>query len=139
MTYIHQQYAGSEWIKKNVTTDTSELGRDVADFLGDLFKGIYHLNLTSLRKVAWNNPYFIRVTINQGLATYDFDELTRIVVLSHDRKIRVSVEPLARSYLSLLFHKRITREGSIMERMPFLDDHVAQIREEYLIKEKVTA
>lgn len=139
MTYLHQQYAGAEWIKQNITADTSELGRDVADFLGDLFRGIYHLNPTSLRKVDWKNPHFVRVTINKGLATFDFDELTRIVVLSHDRMIRVSVEPLARGYLSLLFHKRIAREGSIMERMPFLEDHVAQIREEYLIKEKVAA
>ena len=123
--------AGAEWVKSALkVADISPLGVEVADLLGDLFDGIYHLEEKALRRVKWSDPYIIEITIMAygSWATYDFDHLTRLVVLSHDRMIRASIQPCNFTHFKLMFHKRLTREGSIMERMPTMEDHVAQIR-----------
>ena len=72
------------------------------------------------------------------IATFDFNEMTRIVVLAHDACIRVEFGRSTRdaeyegmeyeeSYSRLILHKR-DREGSISQRHPTLEEHIALIR-----------
>ena len=126
-------YAGSEWIKRNVAKDIemSDLGIAVADLLGDCFLGIYHLNYTSLGKVEWDNQRWIEVTVRHIMATVDGDELTRLVVLSHDRLLRVEMRGIGPGYIRLSFNQRDTRKGTLMERVPMLEDHVKKLREHF--------
>lgn len=126
------QYAGSDWIRDSLKIDhMSPLGIAVADLLGDTFLGIYHLSTTSLRKVNWRDPRHIEATIGVSLSTYDSDELTRLIVLAHDRMIRVEIAGLAPRFLRLTFHQRKKREGSLYERMPELETHIETIRNHY--------
>jgi len=123
--------AGAEWVKSALkVADISPLGVEVADLLGDVFDGIYHIEGRALGRVDWSDSYCIVITLRAkgSWATYDFDLLTRLVVLSHDRMIRVSIDPCNFTHFKLMFHKRLTREGCMFERMPTLEDHVAQIR-----------
>ena len=126
-------YAGHDWIERSLKATCSELGKLAADVLGDAFLGIYHLNRTSLKKVDWNNEQQISVTFCGELATVDANELTRLVILCHDRMLRLSVQGAAPNYLRLVFHKRTVRKGGeFWQRCPKLDDHIQVIRDAYL-------
>lgn len=124
-------YAGANWIEKSLKKATSPLGRNVADLLGDVFQGIYHLSSTSLDKVKWDDPYCIEFTYYGELATFDFSHLTVLVVLAHDRMIRVCIRGIGPGYMRLMFHQRETRTGRMSERYPTIEDHVKIIREHY--------
>ena len=127
-------YSGADWIKESLMWEgeMSPLGEAVANFLGDLFRGIYHLDLKALRRVDWANNHHILFTLGwRCLSTVDFDELTVLVVLAHDRAIRVQIDAATHHYLRLMFHQR-TRGNNSMEQCPTLEDHIARIRDHYL-------
>jgi hypothetical protein len=58
------------------------------------------------------------------LASFDFNGLTRLCFMAHDRCIRVAVSP-AMKYLRIEIHKRARGETSNMLRHPDLDEAVA--------------
>ena len=130
------KYAGADWIEKSLkVANMSTLGKEVADLVGDLFRGIYHLPTVSLRKVDWENEACMSLNIDDAMATFDNDVLTRLVVLSHDRMIRVDMKACNFYYTKLLFSKRSTRgEGDTYTRMPTMEEHTGMIRTEYYIK-----
>jgi hypothetical protein len=114
-------HSGAEWIKENYKVKLSPLGVAVADLLGDLFGGIYHLETKYLKEVDWGNDHHIVVTLrHKSLATFDYDELTRLVFLCHDHAIRCSVDARANNMLELMFHQR-EREGGISKRHPTIE------------------
>ena len=129
------KYAGADWIEASLKIpNMSQLGKDVADLLGDLFFGIYHLPTVALRKVNWSDDDYIRITLSAPMATYDGDKLTRLVVLSHDRMLRVDLSPCNFQHLELLFHKRQYREGGgTYHRMPSMEKHLGFIRSSYSV------
>lgn len=95
------------------------------EMLCDLRRGPHHI----LGTVKPCNPSGIQVNERTGgLASFDFDELTRAIVMAHDRMIRFSVTPSGPGMLRLVLHKRHTREGQMSARHPTLEDHVASIR-----------
>lgn len=109
----------------------SRLGIAVALLLDDVWRGIYHLNRTSLSRVEWHNTHHVSVVVDPHLNTYDDDKLTALVVLTHDRMLRMSVEARAYRYLALVFHQRHQRSGSLFYRLPTMEDHMALIRRAY--------
>lgn len=128
-------YAGADWVKEMFHIEPSPLGSAVADLLGDLAFGIYHLNPRSLRKVEWADPYVIIFNLDHHtLANFDPDGLTRLVVLSHDRLLRVQVKGKAPSIVELMFHQRDVREGPMSHRLPTIETAVARIRADYVGK-----
>jgi len=130
----NSSFAGSNWIARQPFLKgkkMSSLGIAVADLLGDIARGIYHLNYTSLSKVDWTDSYHIMFSYYGDLATYDFESLTTLVVLSHDRMIRVSLEGLSPRYIRMRFHQRHKRDGDLWERLPTMEEHVSIIRKAY--------
>lgn len=129
---------GSDWIKAAYKCEMSEFGIRVADLLGKVFQGIYHLAGPALKRVDWSDNYRVELHLVESyasdLATYDFDLLTRLVVASHDQCIRISIAPHTFRCVKLLFHSRKRADGqlNISQRMPTLEDHAADIRERYL-------
>lgn len=126
-------YSGKEWVKSALKLDgMSPLGEAVADLLGDTFLGIYHLPSRSLQKIDWKNDHFISLVYHGGLASVDSNELTRLIVLAHDRMIRVEIDGAAPKYLRIAFHQRHNREGGdFWDRCPTLDSHIEKIRQHY--------
>lgn len=124
-------YAGSEWIQASLffkrDLKMSQIGRDVADLLGELVYGIYHLDPRALRRVDWTNPHHIEMVLPlHSLATADFDELTRLVFLAHHRAIRVEIQAATHRYFRLIFHQRERGIGTY--RHLSLDQAVAQFK-----------
>jgi hypothetical protein len=59
------------------------------------------------------------------LASFDFDGLTRLCFMAHDRCIRVAVSPAMR-YLRIEIHKRKRDGTSIMLRHPDIEEAVTR-------------
>lgn len=57
-------------------------------------------------------------------ATFDFNNLTRAVVMAHDRGIRFGIEPSRSGMLKLFLHKRREQEDG----HPALEDAIKTIR-----------
>ena len=133
-------FSGADWVEKEMYHGDKEfkissLGRSVADFLGELFLGIYHLDMGALHRVEWSNPFVITVSIGwKCWSTYDFDLLTRLVFLSHRMALRVELEPRKNHYVRLMFHRR-KRSGGFSERMPTLAQAVEMFESHVSIPE----
>lgn len=124
-------YAGSEWAAEQFEQTLSPLGISVADLLGDVFEGIYHLNAKALRRAEWTNAIHIEIEMHGELATWDADNLTALVILCHDRCLRLAIRGgEKRGSIRLCFSPR-TRDGNTYQRMPVLTDHVTIIRSRY--------
>jgi len=113
-------YAGSGWIESATKQKLSPLGIKVADLLGDLFLGIYHIE-REISKVNWSDPHCIEINIQQDFSTFDYDRLTRLVFLAHWYSVRVQMTACNFRYIKLMFHNR-KREGFIYERHPTLEE-----------------
>lgn len=109
----------------------SEVGRLAAEVLADTFKGLHHLDVEALRRVDWGNELYVTFNLaHKGMATVDYDELTTLVVLAHDRQLRAAVRGAGADVLQLIFHRRSKRKG-LMAGAPFapgLEEHVGEIR-----------
>lgn len=129
------QYAGADWLVKMLSRvhppcQPSEFGSRVADLLGDLYLGLYHLSETSLKTVDWDDVNYMELCVPNEMATFDGNLLTNLVILAHDRHIRVSVSGASNKYLRLAFHNR-QRIGSFTQRHPEMEEAINTCREHY--------
>jgi hypothetical protein len=128
------KFAGADWVKtemsyKNPGLVMSVLGTNVADFLGELFQGIYHLDPVALKKVDWENNSFIEVSIGwTNWSTVDYDNLSTLVFLAHHMALRVGIEASTHKYMKLIFHQR-SRSGKFYQKCPTLDEAVKTFKE----------
>lgn len=98
---------------------------ECAEMLADLFYGWHHIQgeiKQSGRGIKLNT------TASNWAATYDYDGLTRAVVMGHDRMIRFEFQPSGPRMMQLHLSKRHLRDGRMHERHPTLEDAVAAIR-----------
>lgn len=67
---------------------------------------------------------------NNEIATYDFNAMTRLVVMAHDLCVRVEVSAVSKHTLKVAIWKR-QREGAIYKRHPTLEQAVPLIRKQF--------
>lgn len=121
--------SGSNWLRQCHITNISPLGEQVADLLGDLFVGLYHLD--KAESVDWANDHHIEVRVAyKDWATFDSNLLTKLVFLAHDRCLRASISPRSAHAITLLFHQR-QRDGGIWDRHPTIEQALTMYREFY--------
>jgi hypothetical protein len=145
---LKMSYAGAAWLRKNLSYEKkprtlSRFGEAVADLLGFVWAGLYHMPHETITRADWSNERSIEIRIGDTLATWDFNELTRLVILSHDMGIRVQVGSCSNRTMSVFFSARDGRyaidvgergEGmSIATHMPTLEEHVAAVRQGYTV------
>lgn len=133
MTIETKKYAGADhqewrWQRDGITP--SPFGRQVADILGQVWRGIYHMDDRAIERADWANKHSIRVNIYGSLDTYDFDYLTRLVILCHDHCIRLEIIPSGPRGLGLCFSARTCRRGSVSRRHPTMETAIANCRAE---------
>jgi len=125
------RYAGSEWVAANLKLTLSPFAVKVANILGEIYRGIYHLETGALKKAEWTHPYRVRVAVpDDSLATFDFDGMTQLVFLAHDQCVRVQLDQSGPRQIGLVFSER-EREGGMSRRHPTLEDAVALHRERH--------
>lgn len=117
-----------EWIAEQMLERYPWASNDQLDCIGllfDLERGFHHFT-------ARVKPFGNGVEYNglaYGLATYDVDQLTRLVFLAHDRCIRVELGPSAPGRIKIILHRRHHREGGdIWFRHPTLEAAVSAWR-----------
>jgi hypothetical protein len=123
-------YEGADYIEQTLKIQMSPLGRTVADLLGQWAAGLYHLTTCSLKKVKWSDTDMIRITVPPTLlATVDPCGLTVLVVLCHDRCVRMEIRGKSSwGFVELRFWQR-KREGGFSERHPTIEAAIKDIRE----------
>jgi len=63
------KYAGADWlIKSYPDLNPSPLGLKVADILGMVWNGLYHLDSRIIKKTNWEDPYCISVLIHSSIS-----------------------------------------------------------------------
>lgn len=95
-------------------------------FFAHLFYGEHHIPRGGVKEFGdgWcvNRP--------GDIATYDYNELTRLVVMAHDCCIRASIMQGGPGQVKICIWER-KREGSMSLRHPILEDHIRDIRDKY--------
>lgn len=96
---------------------------DATDFFGKVFNGTHHI---PSRVRSWGYGWF--TWTHTPLATFDFNILTRLVVLAHDECVRVEICTHYFHGVKIILHKRQGREGAMSQRHPTLEDGIADAR-----------
>jgi hypothetical protein len=109
-------------------SEPSDAGLRVAQLL-DEWKGLHHFQERTLKKVNWSHDRCFTLKADRYggcgcLATFDFFDLTTLVFLAHDHCIRVEIEPCNFTCLTITFHPRPGRMGTIDQRHPGLQGAV---------------
>jgi len=122
----------AEWLEQSKKIIPSEFGKKVANILGYVWQGLYHIQTTSLKKVKWGDERYMEIIISQGLATWDRNDLTELIVLCHDECIRLEIRPCSPQHLKLCFHKRvpISEAGDMLicRGHPTIEEQINKIR-----------
>jgi hypothetical protein len=100
---------------------------EALDFFGVVFRGKHHIDaaLNSEGGVHWINRY----TGDMGLCTFDGNELTRLVLLAHERCIRVSVGPSGPRMIKITITGRDPSSETIMCGHPTIEQAIGSFRE----------
>ena len=70
-------------------------------------------------------------TYSHRLSTFDFNLLTTLVFLAHDRMIRIEIQSSGPRMVKICLHKRHAREGSMSQRHPTVETALAAHRERF--------
>ena len=90
---------------------------DGMDFFADFYFGAHHI---PSKVKPWGSGWC--VNHNGDLSTFDFDKLTRLVFLAHDRCVRVSIQQGGPGSVKIMIWQRYARTGSMSERHPTIDE-----------------
>lgn len=115
------------WVRQPETLN--EFQRKVCDIIGMVGGGIYNAPIAH-DKIDWDYGFggVSVVWSRGGLATFDYNELTALVFLCHEARIRCDVSPAGPRMQRISFWQR-KAEGGMATRHPNLDEAVAAFRE----------
>lgn len=100
---------------------------EAEEFFGMVFRGRHHIP-------SEVKPFGRGWKVNArfgALSTFDFDDLTRLVFLAHDRCVRVEIVQGGPGRVGIAIWKRHCREGDFCERHPTIERALAAWRERY--------
>lgn len=104
-------------------SDMSEQQFQCFELLCELFHGAHHVP----RIHSWGTG--IRCSISSGkLSTFDFDYLTRLVVLAHDHCVRAEITSSGPRLVGIVLHKRHGRTGGMCDRHPTIEDAISSMK-----------
>jgi hypothetical protein len=95
-------------------------------FFAELYMGEHHIP-AEIKK--WGPAWCIND--HGDLSTYDFNMLTRLVFLAHDKCYRASVMNSGPRMVKIAIWKRKQREGNICERHPTIEEALEKWRKRH--------
>ena len=99
-----------------------------AQVFAELVGGFHHVN----GKIHEEGSG-IRVSDHVGMyySTFDFDRLTRLVFLAHDRCVRFALGASGPRRVAFLLHRRRSRDGGMSKRHPTIESALDSWRQRY--------
>lgn len=118
-----------QWVEGRCKRVLTEFQARVAVIIDAISSGVHNAPVR-WETVDWEYGFGgMSVVWTRGtLASFDFCNLTTLVMLCHDARIRVQIEPSGPKALRLSFHQR-EHTGSVGKRHPDLDEAFASHRE----------
>lgn len=89
------------------------------------YRGIHHAPYWRRRE---ERGFCIAVSVPAMISTYDYDELTRLVLAAHDEAVRVEICPGGPGMLRLFLSPRLRESDSSVTRHPTIEQAVEQFR-----------
>ena len=105
---------------KNMTRDER-----LEAVLVDTFRGLHHC-----KKITKNYGDGMWSTWCYSLATFDFDELTRLVLSAHHHCVRAELQPNGPRGIKILLTARDGRKGGMFERHPDIREAIRSLYDE---------
>lgn len=124
--YEYEKYYRKDWM--------SDDQWECAEMLADLFFGWHHVQ-GEIKQLG--SGIKLNTSASNWAATFDYDGLTRAVVMAHDRMIRFEFRPSGSRLMQLVLHKRHTREGAMHERHPTLEEAIVAARKRHPAPEPI--
>lgn len=104
------------------TTIYSSNQQECIELLSLVFGGTHNLNpLTPIRKVG------IEMKFYGSLSTFDSSKLTHLVLLAHQKAIRVEIDGCGHHRLKISLFYRGERQGEIYSRHPTLETAISKL------------
>lgn len=94
---------------------------EATEFFAELYYGEHHI--PGYKVHEWGDGFCVKHD-RGGLSTFDYNELTRLVLMAHDKCYRVDISPLAPRYLRIAIWKRFGREGGFSSRHPTIEQAI---------------
>lgn len=100
--------------------------KDAESFFSDLYDGLHHLP----GKIK---PFGEGWSVNHSadLSTFDFNTLTRLVFIAHDRCMRASIMQSGPGMVKIVVWKREGRTGSMCSKHPTIEEALDVWREKH--------
>ena len=122
------------WIEEQHNLIVSKFMREVLDILDHVYCGLHHTDYQEqFKKKDFCGTRSVEYVTPSDLSTYDYNELTKLVILAHDKGIRISVRA-ENHKLIIQFHNRMgkrTNKFSMSQRHPSLKTAIENIRSNY--------
>lgn len=92
---------------------------EATDFFAEMYFGAHHIP----GKVKEHGSGFC-VEHHGGMATFDFDQLTRFVVMCHDKCIRGEIKASSPRFIKVCIWSRDNRDGPMWQRHPTIEQAI---------------
>lgn len=99
---------------------------EARQFFADLFLGEHHL---PSKIKPWGEGWYVYTRPGEDFATTDYNKLTRMVILAHERGIRASIAPHNIGRLKIILHKRDPLKKELGAGHPTLEQAVAAFKQ----------
>lgn len=96
---------------------------EATEFFSGFYDGQHHIPGNKLYR--FGDGWYVNHGVGE-VSTFDYNGLTKLVVLAHDKCMRVSISAKNQT-LRIAIWKR-QREGSYYQRHPDLESHISEIR-----------
>jgi len=93
-------------------------------FLCDTMGGAHHV------PPVYEHGAGISCSVHEGISTFDYNQLTRLVIGCHDRAIRLEIRASGPRLLRLGLWQR-QRDGSMYERHPTIEEAIKCYRQQH--------
>ncbi|MEL7494189.1 MAG: hypothetical protein AAGJ95_09535 [Cyanobacteria bacterium J06554_11] len=101
------KYAGAGWLQNTISKQLPPLGIRVANVLGQVFQGIYHIDRYVLHDhIRWDSQLIVSVTVKSEFATFDASYLTMLVFACQHAGLEVSIYGSFKGFTKLMFKRQ---------------------------------
>lgn len=129
----HYIPSGPEFMARNHPKKTlSALGSEVAQILSLILGGLHHADPKELNRVEWADEHSMEYRFFGEMATWDGWTLSALVVLAHDRNVRIAVRYTpTREHVAIRFMRPEFNTAEGMMGHPTIEETIARLRAYY--------